>query len=85
MEMGDQPHDLTAVLPGKWVSFHLGTRAGPDRLEKEKISSAQLGFSNPTVQPVASHYTIYTMPPAGQTEGDGMSMAHSRGKNHGKL
>jgi hypothetical protein len=26
--------------------------------------------------------TIYTIRPASHTEGDGMSMAHSRGKNH---
>jgi hypothetical protein len=37
--------------------------------------------TNPTVQPVSSPYTIYTIPPANHTEGDGMSIAHSRGKN----
>jgi len=38
--------------------------------------------SNPTVQPVASRYTIYAIPPTSHTEGDGMPIAQSRGKNH---
>jgi len=59
----------------------VGPRAGPDRYKKEKISSPHQG-SNPTVQPAASRYTIYAIPPASYTEGAGMSVAHSRGKNH---
>ena len=40
---------------------------------------------NRTVQPVASRYTIYAIPPASHTEGAGMSMAHGRGKKSRKL
>jgi len=36
--------------------------------------------SNLTVQPVASHYTVYSIPSPSHTEGDGMSMACRRGK-----
>ena len=71
--------------PRKVSSSHgtqgwVGPRAGPDKYEKEKISCPHWG-SNPTVQRVASGYTIYTIPPASHTEGAGMSMAHSGGKN----
>jgi hypothetical protein len=38
--------------------------------------------SNPTVLPVASPYTIYAIPPPRHTEGDGMSVALRRGKDH---
>ena len=36
--------------------------------------------SNLTVQPVASHCTVYSIPSPSHTEGDGMSMAWRRGK-----
>jgi hypothetical protein len=48
-------------------------------IERENLLPPNWG-SNPTVQPVASHYTIHAIPPASHTEDDGMSMAYSRGK-----
>jgi len=49
-------------------------------IRKRKSFAPHRG-SNRTVQPVASRYTIYAILPASHTEGAGMSMAHSRGKN----
>jgi len=49
---------------------------------RKRKSRAPHWGSNPTVQPVVSHYTIYAIPPASHTEGDGMAIAHRRGKNH---
>jgi hypothetical protein len=49
-------------------------------MRKRKYLAPHQG-SNPTVQPVASHYTIYVIPPVSHTEGAGLSMAYSRGKN----
>ena len=53
----------------------------PERLEKEKTSCPHLD-SNPTIQPVGSHYNIYAIPPLSHTEGDGINVAHRRGKYH---
>ena len=79
-----QLHAPNAVLPVKWAIFHckqgwVGPKAGPDRYEKGKISCPPPGFKSDCP---ACRYTIYAIPPASYTEGAGMSMAHSRGKNH---
>jgi len=50
-------------------------------MRKRKSLAPHRG-SDPTTQPVASRYTIYANAPASHTEGAGMSMAQSRGKNH---
>jgi len=78
--LGDQLHALTAVLPGKWAKSHSNSHR-PERLEKEKTSCPHLD-SNPTIQPVGSHYNIYAIPPLSHTEGDGINVAHRRGKYH---
>ena len=48
-------------------------------IRKRKYLSPHRG-SNPIVEPLTSHYTIYAIPLASHTKGAGMSLAHSRGK-----
>ena len=43
------------------------------------------GWAPGLVQTGHCHYTIYAIPLASHTESAGMSMAHSRGKNHEKI
>jgi len=66
MAMGDRLHALNAVLPGKWAvrPVHKAPGLVETSMRKRK-SLAPHWSSNPTVQPVASHYTIYA--PASQT------------------
>jgi len=82
--MGDQLHALTAVLPGKWAISHSKHGCVAPGLvktgrTKRKCLAPHWG-SNLTVQPVASSYTVYSIPSPSHTAGDGMSMAYRTGK-----
>jgi hypothetical protein len=65
--MGDHLHALTALLPGMWTISHSTYGwVGPPGLVKTGRRKRKFLVphcsSNPTVQLVASRYTIYTIP-----------------------
>jgi hypothetical protein len=82
MGMGDHLHAPNAVLPGKWAVHPVHNAGRGPRLVKtgkrKRKSLAPHWSSNPTVQPVASCYTIYTLTLACLREGASMFKAHSR-------